>query len=387
MSSTVISTQVYSTAFLNAPQKVDPYNPSAPASISNRGVIKKEIINASNNSSFGFGNVVELNLPNKEGQHLVDVAMELSLGTLTSGNWCNYPVIASITDVQLLDGEDILMQYNYRQVMKYVLAHRNGIERESLLANAGGTSFASGKCIAPIPLFFSKWIAKFVQKMPFFASHKLANPLLLRITLDQAANLAANGATVGTPTISGEFHVLSAYKVSGATDPDANWNTYQSYDFESKLGTVVATGAATTDVNLNTFKGNIESLMLCNELVTDLTTAHDYFKSKPIDTCILKVGSDLTWYKANCALDFDYDALALGSSAGNNSVLGDPLFIPFGVEDDPRAFTGAFNNRANEDLIASVSQSQGSNTQTQITAIKNAYFKVEGGRLKKYLSG
>lgn len=382
MSSTVINTQSGSTAFINAPTRVDPFNPSAPASIGAKGALKKWISQASTNAPFAFSKWVEILLPNDT--HLVDVSVEFILGALTTGNYGTYPAMSLISQVQLLDGSEVLHQYDYAEVIKYVLAIRSDNERNTLLSNAGSTAFASGTCKAPIPLFFTRWIAQQEQKMPYFAAHKLKNRLKLRLLLRAASEVAAAGATVGTPTIDGNFYIWTADVQRGDSDPDANWNTYQSYDFEDNIGTVVPTATA-TNVICDGFGGNVAHLSISNVLATDLSTAHAYLVSKPCTALKLQVNSDTQYYQADAAVDADYDLVALGMSYGDDSTLGQPLIIPIGVDNDPRVYSGSLNMRDVQQLRVNITHTQGANTQCQVLAIKNALYKIENGHLRRYL--
>lgn len=382
MSSTVINTQVNSTSLVNAPGKVDPFNPPAPTSVGSPAAVKKWIVQASNNAGFAFGKTVEVLLPNDT--HIVDVAYEPNLGAMTSGNYCAYPAMALIDQVQVLDGTEIAHQYAYSEVIKYCLAIRGADERATLLANAGGTTFASGKCKAPIPLFFSRWVAKQGQKMPYFAAHKLKNRLKLRLTLRAAADIAASGATVGSPTLDGNFVIMTADIRNGGVDGDANWNVYQSIDFETITGTVVPTATA-TDVKCEGLTGNVSLLSVSAALATDLSTAHDYLKSKPLTATKLQVNSDKQYYESDSALDIDYDLLSLGMSYGDNSTLGQPLFIPIGLDNNPLVFTGALNMKDVQQLRVNATHAQGSDCQVQICAIKPCHFKIENGHLKRQL--
>lgn len=386
MSSTVLTNQSRDAQpFLSAPIKIDPLTAQAPSSVPSPSTIKRWIRQNTTNTSFSFSSstFVECYL-NPSDSHVSDVQLQFSLGALSSGNYCAYPGITLPTRIVLLSGSEVLHDYSYRQVIKAVLAIMSDEERNTVLAAAGGTAFASGNCNAIIPLFFSRWLAPFTQHMPPFPVHKLEQALKLRVYLDTAANVAASGATAGSPTISGNFIITT----NDAETYDESGNfVYQSYDMETQVGQVVATATA-TDVNCDGFTGQIAALAVTNQLASDLSTAHNYLKSVPIDILKLQIDSDKTYWESDEAstsqLDQIINKISRGAvSASTVSLL--PYWIPICVMWNPRAFTGAISMRNVGMLRVNVTHSQGANTQCDIVAFKNAYYKIENQKVKRYL--
>lgn len=387
MSSTVLTNQSRDAGpFLSAPNKIDALTASAPSSVPSASTVKRWIRQQSNNTSFLFNpnKYVECALSPDDG-HIRDVAVQFNFGALSSGNYCAYPALAAITRVVLMSGSDTLHDYSYRQVIKACLSLLSDEERNTILAAAGGTAFASGNCVAIIPLFFNRWLNHSEKYMPPFPIHKLDNPLRLRIYIDIADNLAASGATAGTPTIDGSFIVTT---LDAETYDESN-PVYQSYDMETQVGQVVATGTS-TDVVCDGFTGQIAAFSVTNQLASDLSTAHNYLKSVPIDILKLQINSDKTYWESDEAATSQLDQIVNGISRGavsSSTIALLPYWIPIGIMWNPRAFTGAIVTKPNGQLRVNVLHSQGANTQCDVVAFKSALYKIENKKLNRYLYG
>lgn len=218
--------------------------------------------------------------------------------------------------------------------------------------------------------------------MPAFPAHLLLNGLKVRILLDSAANIAAAGATVGSPTIAGSFNASCGY----AEFKNSDAVEYQSYDIETVIGTVVATATA-TNVVCDGLTGNIAHLAITNQLATDLSTAHDYISGQAISGPLnVQVNSDTQYYQFANANQGKYDQLVMDCSMGDYSTLTImPYWVHFAIDYDPRAFLGAINMRDVKFLRVNVTHSLGANSQVQVTAFKSAIYRIEAGRLKRYL--
>lgn len=383
MTTNILNSQKDSTGFLNARVQHNPFTPAPPASIGKEAAMKHYYRQASKSAPFGFGETVEVDLP--LNSHIADISVQLVLPALTSGNYCSYPALAAIARYELVSGsQTIIPSVSYPEVMKYLIAKRNTKEASAILAAAGGTGFTSGTVVAPIPLFFSKLLAKDGQRMPYFPTHKLENALTLKITMRSAADIAAAGATVGSPALTGKFKIWCAE--TAGNDSLDNWDTYQSLEFEAKTGTVAATGTTETEVTLDGFIGNINCLSVSNVLASDLSTAHSYFLNQQLDTIRLKVEDNDYFYEAGVQRSADYDSFVLGHNNGNDATLANPYIIPIGIMDDPRVFSGALNMEKHPQLRLFVTHSEGANCQVQVLAVKNVYYKIVNGNLVKSLS-
>src|SRR5258708_6175521 len=106
-----------SQALLGAPDKIHALNYGAPKSVPQATAIKQWIRQANANAPFTFGQWVETWILPSDG-HVHDIAVDFQLGALTTGNYCNYPAMSLPTQVQILDGSEVIHQYDYRQVMK-----------------------------------------------------------------------------------------------------------------------------------------------------------------------------------------------------------------------------------------------------------------------------
>lgn len=376
MASTILQTQADSKRFLSIPSKVDNFFVGPSATVPAASTVKRWVQQPSADMTIAFNSTVGINLP-LEG-HIIDVCLQMNLGALSSGNYCKYPGMALITQVQLLHGSEVLHQYDYREVMSACLSLLNNSEKDTVLKAAGGTSFASGNCTVPIPLFFNRWMSKKNIPMPAFPAHKLKSKLKLKLTLDTAANVAASGSTAGTPTITGNFILTYGYtEFAGEDFP------YLSYDPESKIGTTIATATA-TDVICDGVVGNIAHIVPIIKKVSDYTTAHDYFQNYDCDVIKLQVNSDKQYFESDESTTGLLDQLTLGMGEGLYTTLTSvPYFIPIASRWNPRAFLGAINMKNVEQLRVNLNQSQGVNCYGQVVAFKSTEYVIENGMVKR----
>ena len=209
------------------------------------------------------------------------------------------------------------------------------------------------------------------------------NGLRLRLTLDTAANIASSGATVGNPTISGQFILTCSY-TEGVQDIGFDV-PYQSYDFEDIELTSIPSGTA-TDIICDGFSGTISFLSVMNELQTDIGTNHNYLKSVAINSINLQIGADKQYYQTSDSSMGIYLQSMFKDTGDYSTLTVMPSLIPLGIEWNPRAFTGGLAMRDIKFLRVNVTQTAGS-SYGSVVSVRSVQYKIEGGHLKRYLFG
>lgn len=386
MAELILKTQQSSPFIASAPNKLDISSPEGPKSVMGPTAQVKNIAAASNSAPFAFGKVAEIILNRDEIRHLNEIVVHFTFGTLTAGNYCKYPAMSAITRIELLDGSDVEHDYTYRETMNQVLSTLSDEKRNSLLTAAGGTAFASGDCYAVIPMFCSKWVNK-GERMPSFPLHKCSNNLRLRVHLDTAANIAASGATVGSPTIAGEFLIYSTYQESDG-DRLGTTEVYQSFDWETPASVTTIATATATDLVLDSATGTINSIWIQLQLASDVDTNHYYILRKTIDVLNLQVGTNKTFYEQQTANEGLVDQVINDAEAGYGALTDlqpGSYYIALGSMYNPRTFTGGLNMKNKPSLRANIKHSLGANAYANAVCVRSAQYKIVGGRLKREL--
>lgn len=380
MSSIVLTSQQRdSKKFLSKTYKKDILDP--PKEISVSAPVVQDIIAINPDQSAAFGTDIEFSLPTNAGVYLGELVLETDLGDLSSGNYCYYPGLALIDQMELIHNGQTIQDFSYAPVMHSLLSRHDREYVDEILDAAGGTSHASGKVVSPIPVFWSRLAneGKYRPPFPAWLGNGGGN-LVLRLKLRALADLVDSGATAGSPTISMKLYYHKVMTTSKLNEKhkslygDGNFN-YQGMDFQTYKSAAVTT-VTNTDLDVKLFRYNIAHIDVHDKLVSNWDTEHRYFINEE-DITVLKViidGED--FYKLESGPLVKYVKLINGAEhAPANTTLGAPATIPFAITATSGGnFTGAFNGDKKSSLTLNVTHAGGDDA--YIVAVSHYYMHV-----------
>ncbi len=333
-------------------------------------------------SAVSFGTIVEFQLP----RGLIgDCYLATDLGALTSGNYCKYPGLALVQRIEVISGSNTLQQFDYAPVAHRSLSKISPSQLVQVLANSGGTSFASGTCITPLPLFWNKFgnPSEFLNNnfvVPLNTALTNA-PLKVRLTLRSAANVSASGSTTGSPTISMRMY-YNSYTVPSQVQKQFMDNragyVYRSYDVQTFVPASTIADATNTSYDLKSFIGSVAGVGVLLNTASNVSTAKDYFAmSEEIDFLEFFIDNNSYW-RTEQQLSLAFDRMLIGEIPGTSSTVGSPYFIPFECTQEESVYSGALEMDAISSLSVTINQSIGAAGNLSFYALSNAAFSISG---------
>ncbi len=278
-----------------------------------------------------FGDQVVFDIP-KTG-YIGEMCVEFNLLAGT-GDYTTYPAISSIDRCTLLSQSgNELHDYDYVSVMGSIFATMPDEDERTILEASGGTSFAAGRCIAPIP-FFGSSLAHRGKPQPPLPTHLLQGKMRLELNLKTTANVVNAGGSGAHAIISMRLwylHYNAADEQRQRHFSNRGSYKYKSVDWQTNINNTFATAGTAQNYDISGFHGSMTSLYVLNKTVANKTTANDYYLLSPIsDARLLADGDQL----------FDVDSrntqllLAyLHDRQVDDATLGDALVINMGYAD------------------------------------------------------
>lgn len=283
------------------------------------------------NNTPTIGDQVVFDIP-KTG-YIGELVLEYNLTALAAGNYTTYPAMSFQDRVTLLSQSgNELHDYDYATVMQSILHNQEEGARATILEAAGGTAFASGRCVAPIP-FFGSSLAHRGKPQPPLPAHMLQGKMRLEVNLKASADVIDAGAT-GPAVIAG---MRLWYLHYNAADDQrqrhfANRGTYKykSVDWQTNINNAI-TAATATNFDISGFHGSCHSIYAFNKSTANKTTANDYYLLSAINDARLLADGDQLYDcdSRNAQLLLSY----LHDRQLSDAVLGEGLSINFGYAD------------------------------------------------------
>lgn len=365
--------------FLSAPVQSDILMPTPHAAPVTPVSVEKHYTTAI--SSEAYGQVVEYELPHG---YIGDVYLMANLGALTSGNWTTYPGLGLISDVEVRSGNNVLQKFSYEPVMHYNLSKMDSKTVSEIQTLSGGTSHASGWCLAPLPLFWSR-MGNGNINMPPLNAHLTSTKLRLRLTFRTASDLADAGATVGTPTLSTRLYYLN-YIPSEPLRADHIQNKdvyiYKGCDYQTIPPVSVATATETT-IDASQFYGSIADIFVFHKLVSDRDTAHDFYKDQgDMDEIKVRIDGRQYWVSEQ-GESIRFDKLLVSNYPGATATFGDPVIVPFALGDANHVWEGGLESDAVNKLEVVLKHSGGANCYVDVSARVHAFWVVRNGSFER----
>lgn len=319
-----------------------------------------------------------------------DMYLRVQLPAPAAGNYCAYPGLAIIDRVLIRNATETLMEYDYATVMQYILNKLDDETRLKVFELAGGAALgAAQEVICPIPAFWSALGSEKGESMHPVAAHLLNSPIEVQCTFRPLASLGAVGWTPPAGFTAVTFTTME-FATSDALrfqhQGSASSFMYKGIDFQTNTANVVPSATATR-IDVSSFNGSIRDMLVANNLVTDITTAHDFYACQPIDTWHLSIDGQ-RYLEAFSRQQIEYEQLVSGHSTRNSTAgLNEPDFLPLGYRLDmsQRDYVGALSVDDVNDLRLEVQHSSGADTQVSVLARVDAKYVIERGHLHKQL--
>lgn len=319
-----------------------------------------------------------------------DVWLEISLGATGSGNYCDIPCAALITNVKVSHSSNVLHNYNYRPIYS-ALQSLQYSEVKDLYATIGGGTGSGAAVVgyAPIPCGWTSFRHDrndFPPPLPLGASDAY---LSFEITLDTIANILASGATGGSLVNA----TLIYYEIIPTPDEMARikklvqsgqWNML-CYDFQTNgANSTVATGTSSpTAIDITGMQGDIVSLFLPAVTSTNWDTNHNYFRmSNSIVYIDLWIDSTPIYQSVQGTNnELLLDVLSYnGQKVGRNSTYSECQMICFARRpDSDSVWCASLNTQIFKKFTLNVEQSSGGNLYINPTIFRNVYFTFSQG--------
>jgi hypothetical protein len=329
-----------------------------------------------------FGSTIEFHLP--LNAMLGEVWLHTALGAMTSGNYADYAGSNLIDRVELRSGNNMLMDFGYAPVLSVIQSRMTSEARTEFKAALGGASMASGNVISPLPMFWTKCANSYQEPSPPPLNSNLASSkLVLRIKLRTAAQIAAAGATVGSPTLSCRLYFQELVCTPALRNEQiaaASSYLYSGYDWESIESRFTVATATSTVMDISDIHGSIAELFFLDTLVTDVSTAHEYLNVQN-DISALKLLLDNKEYQViEYKENLRYEQLLMAGRQGIDSDWGAPVSMQLGLGyDGPAAWTGGLERSALNKLNAQITHGAGANCYVNVVARCKAYWSLQGG--------
>ena len=339
-------------------------------------------------STPAFNTIIEFELPKA---YLSDMYVVFDTSALSgAGNYCVYPGLAIIQRVELMSGTETLQQFDYQPVTHMCLSRLNTGQITQILESAGGTSFASGTCIAPLPLFFTRFgnpgkmrLSEFVE--PF--NNRLVNgKLRLRLTL-RTATACSLTTSAQTATLTARLYYLSYSVPSSIQEQHMNNResyVYRAYDFVTLAPSSAIAENAVTSFDLKSLVGSLADLFIISRIASSVSANIYYLTADEIDFLELFIDGNSYW-RSDQQVSLAFDRLLLSEVPGKASVINSPYVIPFEVTRDPGMYTGALESNGITSFTITLTHSAGStaNVTYTIGSTVNAAFFIDGDSFKR----
>jgi hypothetical protein len=280
-----------------------------------------------------FNTQVVFDLP-KTG-YIAEIFLEFNLNAGT-GNYTTYPALSFIDRVSLLaQSGNELHDYDYVTVMQTIFANMHDAPKNTILQASGGTAFASGRCVCPIPTWFSQLAHSnndLMSNSPLPA-HLLNGKMRLEVNLKALADVIDAGAS-GTHGINSMRLWYLHYQVDDNLR-NSHFQKRGSYnakavDWQTNINNAV-TASTATNFDISGFHGSLHTLYVMNKSTINKTTANDYYLLSDINDSRLLADGDQLY-----DTDSNNTQLLQGLFTDGivvDSTLGEPLVINFGYAD------------------------------------------------------
>jgi len=359
--------------FLDTEIKADHLSPIAHASVSGPVSLEKHYTTPIGSES--FGSQVEYELPYG---YLKDLYVMVNLGALTSGDYCNFPGLSLIDQVELRSGSNVLQSFRYEPTMHYCLSRMPDEYVNEVKTVSGGTSFASGWALCPLPLFFTKLGNGGVDAPPL-NTHLSSSKLRLRLTFRSAVDISESTAVVGSPSISTRLYYLSANPTSELRANhimNKDQYIYKGVDFQTLSSSTVANATSST-IDASSFFGNIHDISV-NHYLVSRDTSHEYFMDQGnIDELKVRIDGRDYWLSEQKE-SIRFDKLLLSDFPGRSTTIGDPCIVPFSTSNDPHHYSGGLEMDSVNKLEIVVKHSAGANCYVDVTSRQNCFWSLSG---------
>lgn len=366
MSDTVLSSQKNSGSVR---KEYSAHLTSRPSSVGPKYEMTNDIRYINSRSTVGWDREIEFDLPNS--CLINDLFIEWNLGDLSSsGAYSEYPGLAIVQSIRLMSGSNTVEQFDYDIAMEEILKQEKDLA-DHILELAGGTSFDTGYCISPIPVFFSALVemSKGKESSPYDVRGLRDLRLVIRV------RDVSEMSSAGTATIDAKLFIDEINTNCPVDNSDYHGTTYQTLHFS----TAVATNTQTT-LDITPLTGNLRSLSVIDRLVADYDTNYDYFTPQgDVDQCYLRLDGKDYYNAVEQSESQRYLTLLKQYKHINNDYKLAQL--TFGQMVSKHHSGGSLNTNHFNDLRLIMRHQGGANCYISVCATKECVYKVVDGYL------
>lgn len=302
-----------------------------------------------------------------------------SLGALAAGNYANYPGLNLIRQLELKSNSQTIQQFDMDAAMVEVLS-RASAEFSDLVADVtGGTGFASGDFVVPLPVFWSQMMD--FDQAPVPLNTNLVNSKMQLVVNVRGVNdikLTASTAPSASFTCVLKFKKFSVDSKLAALhlSERPSW-LYKGYDFKTLTNKTVAT-ATSTEYDLSAVKGSVAAWCLLLRSSANLANNQRFDLEDLTRVSWAADGENLQQLdKTGNAKALKWSSWAHGDQRGLDTTFGNPFRWVVAAVEKPTAFMGGQDSRALTSNIVTVQHSVGADCQIKAVARLNAYWHVE----------
>ena len=320
-----------------------------------------------------FGSSVNYTFPKGfiGGAHL-----EVTLAAPASGNYTNLVGLSVVDQLTVKGGED-LTQFGHRQVLRHMFQKIEKNDQDLLIQSVGGASgFNAGTVACPLMLPWSAWSTG-LKYVPVPIDNRGDSALRLDLAFTAGDDLLDAGAS--TASLTKVDIVYYVYTPDDSMMPQIP--VYHGVGFQTVRSAPIATGVL-SNIDVRSFTQIISEMGVQCSLVSDWTTAHDYFvDQEDLSTLRLQINGSEYW-KMTSKNGLLLDSIVLGGL--KESAYGNELMIPFGgAGDSGHHHLGGLDAGELQSFKVELTHVAGADAYIDVVAECNQTFKVEGGAWRK----
>ena len=378
MSDIILQSQLRNAGRFHTGQGADLLAPQPHFSPSHPISLNKRKISPVGSSAFGSESVYDV-----PHGYIGDCYVECTLSALSSGTYCEYPGLALIESMEVRSGSNVLQRFNYQAVVSSILGRMTDSKVDVVKNAAGGAAFNSGKCYAPLPVFWGRFTTGYDadQQMAPLNTNLTNTKLSISLKFRELSELVDSGATAGTPTITTRL-VYHSYNNDGSDKMahinDVDTFKYKACDYQTVARLDSIADSTESVVDISSFRGSIAEIIVNDRLVSN-QTSNIYFNNKGgIAPSRLEIDGS-TYWESVTANETLLDGLTLSEVSGATTTFGTPLYIPLANSYDVAHYSGALQSEDVNKLNLVLTHTNGSASYISVAARMNVFYVIKDG--------
>jgi hypothetical protein len=282
------------------------------------------------NSVATLGSQTVFDLP-KTG-YIQELFLEFNFNAPAAGNYTTYPALSCVDRISLLaQSGNELHDYDYVTVMQTIFANMNVGPKNTILQASGGTSFNSGRCVAPVPTWFSQlgYANNDLNPNEPLPAHLLNGKMRLEVNLKSLADVLDAGASGGSLASMRLWYLHYQVDDNLRNEHFQKRGSYnaKAVDWQTNINNAV-TASTSTNFDISGFHGSLHTVYVMNKSTANKTTANDYYLLSDINDSRLLADGDQLYDTDSNNTQLLQGLFSDGIFA--DTTFGEPLVINFG---------------------------------------------------------